>query len=103
MGLGRKLHNLIHPALGKVLMLHRVVEHIGPQLEAPRLEVTVDFFIRSLDAMLAEGVDFIGIGEVAGRLESKNRKPFVCLTIDDGYLDTFTLAYPALKERNIPF
>ena len=28
---------------------------------------------------------------------------FVCITFDDGYLDTCTLAYPVLKERQIPF
>ena len=103
MGIGRKLHNLLHPVLGRILMLHRVVEHIGTQPEAPRLEVTVDYFTRSLDAFRSQGVELIGIGQVAERLQSGNRKPFVCVTFDDGYLDTYTLAYPILKERQIPF
>ena len=92
MGIGRKIHNLLHPALGKVLMLHRVVERIGPQAEAPRLEVTVDFFAKTLDGFLRQGVDFVGIGQVPERIKSKNRRPFVCLTFDDGYLDTYTHA-----------
>lgn len=103
MGLARKIHNLFHPAIGKVLMLHRVVERIGPQPEAPRLEVTVDFFAQTLDTFQKQGVDFIAMDQVAERLQSRNRKPFVCLTFDDGYLDTYSLAYPILKERQIPF
>lgn len=103
MGLGRKLHNLLHPAIGRVLMLHRVVEHIGSQPEARVLEVTRDFFAKSLDALQKEGVDFITIDQVAKQLKEKKHKPFVCITFDDGYLDTYLLAYPILKERKIPF
>lgn len=103
MGFGRKLHNFLHPALGRVLMLHRVVEHIGPQPEAPRLEVTVDYLTQSLDALTREGVDFISMDQVAERLRSKHRNPFVCVTFDDGYFDNYSLAYPVLKEREIPF
>lgn len=103
MGISRKIHNLLHPALGQVLMLHRVVERIGPQPEAPRLEVTAPFFAQSLDTLIKQDVDFIAMDQVADRLQSRNRKPFVCITFDDGYLDTFTLAYPILKERQIPF
>lgn len=103
MGLARKIHNLFHPALGKVLMLHRVVERIGPQPEAPRLEVTVGFLAQTLDTLQKQGVDFITMDQVADRFQSRNRKPFVCITFDDGYLDTFTMAYPILKERQIPF
>lgn len=103
MRLAHKIHNLFHPALGRVLMLHRVVECIGPQPEAPRLEVTAPFFAQSLDTLIKQDVDFIAMDQVADRLQSRNRKPFVCITFDDGYLDTFTLAYPILKERQIPF
>lgn len=103
MGLARKVHNLFHPALGQVLMLHRVVEHIGPQPEAPRLEVTAPFFARALDVLLEQGADFIAMDQVADRLQSKKHKPFVCITFDDGYLDTYSLASPILKEHHIPF
>lgn len=99
----RKFHNLFHPVLGQVLMLHRVVEHLGPQPEALRLEVTLDYLVNYLDALRAKGADFIGIDQVAERLKSKDRSRFVCVTFDDGYLDTYTLAYPVLKERQIPF
>ena len=103
MGLIRKIHNLFHPAMGKVLMLHRIVEHIGPQPEAKRLEVTADYFEKSLDSMLTQGVDFVCVDQIVERLKYGNKTSFVCLTFDDGYLDNYTLAYPILKERQIPF
>ena len=67
------------------------------------MEVTGASFAEALDAMRSEGVEFIGIDQVAERIKTGNRKPFVCVTFDDGYLDTMTLAYPVLKERQIPF
>lgn len=103
MGLARNIHNLLHPKLGKILMLHRVVDQRRSQPVAPHLEVTVDFFTQSLDALLEQRVDFIAIDQVVERLKQKNHNPFVCLTFDDGYLDTYTKAYPILKERQIPF
>lgn len=99
----RKIHNLLHPKLGKILMLHRVVERIGPQPEAKTLEVTIDFFAKTMDDFLRQGVDFICIDQVSERVKSKNRHLFVCITFDDGYLDTYTHAYPVLKKRQIPF
>lgn len=84
-------------------MLHRVVEQIGSQPEARNLEVTLDYFTKTLEGFMKESVDFIGIDQVASRLKTKSHHPFVCVTFDDGYLDTYSLAYPVLKERQIPF
>lgn len=103
MGIGQKIHNLFHPPLGKVLMLHRVVERVGFSPRPPYLEVTKDFLAEVLENFREIGVDFIGIDQVAERIHSKNNSFFMCLTFDDGYLDTFTFAYPMLKEKQIPF
>ena len=103
MSIARKIHNFLHPAIGQVVMLHRIVESIGSQSEASRLELTVDFFAKTLDDLCTRGVDFIGIDSVAQRIKTKHGHSFVCLTFDDGYLDTYTHAYPMLKERQIPF
>ena len=95
----RKLHNLTHPILGYVMMLHRVSEdHVDNHLV-----VTAGFLERRLDQYLQEGYDFIGIDQVASRILSRDKQRFVCFTFDDGYIDTFDLAYPILKEKQIPF
>jgi peptidoglycan/xylan/chitin deacetylase (PgdA/CDA1 family) len=48
--------------------------------------------------------DVITIDELSKRLVRKERfhKPSVIITIDDGYLNNYTIAYPILKELNLP-
>ena len=103
MDIVRKIHNFLHPPLGKVFMLHRVMEPVGFKPKPPYLEVGKDFLAEVMDAFKEMGVDFIGIDQVAERIRSKKSPYFICVTFDDGYLDTYTRAYPVLKERQIPF
>lgn len=103
MGIGRKIHNFLHPPLGKVLMLHRVVDRVDFNPKPPYLEVTRDFLEEVIKGFQKNGVDFIGIDQVGERIRSNKSPYFMCITFDDGYLDTFTKAYPVLKDRQIPF
>lgn len=96
---GRKLHNMLHPVKGYVMMLHRVSENPVDN----RLVVTADYLERTMAQYLQEGFDLIDIDQVAERIRNRHKQRFVCLTFDDGYLDTFDLAYPILKEKQVPF
>ena len=84
-------------------MLHRVVEPVGFSPKEPYLEVAKDFFAEVIQNYQEIGVDFIGIDQVTDRIRSKKSPYFICLTFDDGYLDTYEYAYPVLKERQVPF
>lgn len=95
----RKWHNLTHPVLGYVMMLHRVSEDHDDN----RLVVTTNYLEKAVDQFLQKGYDFISIKEVSEHVANRYKKRFVCLTFDDGYLDTFVLAYPILKEKQVPF
>lgn len=99
----RKFHNLTHPVLGRILMLHRVVEHRS-EGENRELEITPEFLEQTIRDYKQKGCRFVSIDEVCTILErGKVDKPFVCVTFDDGYRDNYTTALPILKKEQVPF
>ena len=102
--LRRKLHNITHPVQGRILMLHRVVEHRSDG-ENKELEVTSEFLEQAIEHYRRQGYRFVSIDEACDILRhgSHQTKPFICLTFDDGYQDNYDIAYPILKHHEVPF
>ncbi len=99
----RKLHNLTHPLLGRILMLHRVVEQRS-EGENRELEITPEFLRRTIETYRQQGHRFISIDEACDIIsKGRTNHPFVCLTFDDGYQDNYAIAYPILKQMEVPF
>lgn len=99
----RKLHNLTHPMVGRILMLHRVVEHRSEDANR-ELEITPDFLKQTIEDYRNQGYRFFSIDEACDIItKGKTKQPFVCLTFDDGYQDNYDIAYPILKELKVPF
>ena len=99
----RKLHNLTHPLLGRILMLHRVVEHRSEDKNR-ELEITPDFLKQTIETYRQQGHRFVSIDEAYDIINhGRTDRPFVCLTFDDGYQDNYDIAYPILKQTNVPF
>lgn len=86
--IARKLHNLLHPKLGKILMLHSVnsPEYLESLVEQCR----------------RDGYEAVSLDEAVERLRNRGKR-FACFTFDDGYLDTYTIAYPTMVKLGIPF
>ncbi len=101
--LRRKLHNLTHPLLGRILMLHRVVEQRN-EGENRELEITPEFLKRTIETYRKQGYRFVSIDEACEIINcGRTDHPFVCLTFDDGYQDNYDIAYPILKQEEVPF
>lgn len=99
----RKIHNIVHPVLGHILMLHRVVEQRS-EGENRELEITPDFLKQTIDDYRRQGHRFVSIDEACDIIRrGRNGQPFVCLTFDDGYQDNYDIAYPILKQMEVPF
>lgn len=101
--LRRKLHNLTHPLLGRIMMLHRVVEQRS-EGENRELEITPEFLRRTIETYHQQGHRFVSIDEACDIIsKGRTNHPFVCLTFDDGYQDNHDIAYPLLKRLDVPF
>lgn len=93
-------------ALGVVLMLHRVAEYDKSKLKPNEdLKVSPSFLQKTINKYKKAGFVFLSLDEVYDVITSKTNidNPFVSFTLDDGYLDNFTTAYPVFKRNNIPF
>lgn len=110
----RKIHNIIHPVAGRILMLHRVVEHRSDDPAQRELEVTPGFLEQTILEYRQMGYSFISISEVLRRMECwgkysvnpllrRKRGRFVCITFDDGYQDNYDIAYPILRRLEVSF
>ncbi len=99
----RKLHNLTHPVLGRILMLHRVVEQHS-EGKNRELEITPQFLEQTIKDYCTQCYRFVSIDEACCIItKGRSKQPFVCLTFDDGYRDNYTNALPLLKHLGIPF
>ena len=65
--------------------------------------ITIENFTNQLELLKAEGFNSITLGELRSFIKEGKPlppNPFV-ITIDDGYENNYTLAYPVLKEMNV--
>lgn len=102
----RKLYKALHPVMGEIWMLHRVVEHRSDKPEQRALEVTPDFLEQTILDYRQKGYTFISIDELSSLLTTHytlSTKKNICLTFDDGYQDNHDIAYPLLKRLEVPF
>jgi peptidoglycan/xylan/chitin deacetylase (PgdA/CDA1 family) len=91
--------------LGSILTLHHV-RPARPERFRPNqfLEITPEFLEGVLQRLQRDKFDLVSIDEVHRRLTERDfKRPFVALTLDDGYRDNKTCAYPIFKKYGIPF
>ena len=98
MQLLRKIDHFLHPGIGEVWMLHRVVREKSAIARYHRWEVTPEYLESHIQQYIANGYQFVSMNEVL-----TTRKKFVAVTLDDGHLDNFTTALPIFEKYQIPF
>ena len=91
--------DLLHrpPSGPRVLIYHQVGAGLGRQME-----VSYDDFVWQLD-WLADNREVITIADAIVRWNEPGAHRLAVITFDDGYRDTHHAAFPALKERGMPF
>lgn len=93
-------------AKGVVFMLHRVCERIDGHLpNNEELKISPTFLEKTIIKYKNAGFSFLSLDQLYEEISGISciNKPFVCFTMDDGYLDNYENAYPIFKKHNIPF
>ncbi|MEO0495972.1 MAG: polysaccharide deacetylase family protein [Pseudomonadota bacterium] len=84
---------------GSVFMFHEVTTGRDDRLG---MGCTVADFEATLQRISKSGRDFVSLAEARHRLHSKDDRPFVALTFDDGYRDNIELALPVMERFGAP-
>ena len=81
----------------RILIYHQVGADLGRQME-----VRVEDFTAQLD-WLVENRAVVTLDEALSRWTEPGSEQLVALTFDDGYRDTYSTAFPVLRDRGLPF
>lgn len=85
------------PTGPRILIYHQVGTHHGHQME-----VDLDDF-RAQMSFLETGYEVVPLEVALARWSEPGAERLVVLTFDDGYVDTFTRAFPILETHGFPF
>lgn len=94
--------------IGSILMLHRI-QNLKQNGFAPNfhLSASPEFLDRMILRLKTQGYDFISMDEVALRIKNpddyKGAKPFLSITLDDGYRDNLINAVPIFRRHQVPY
>jgi peptidoglycan/xylan/chitin deacetylase (PgdA/CDA1 family) len=89
-------HRRSGPEGVRILGYHRI------SLQRDALAITPEQFRRQMLSLLERDMSFVTLGEALTHLGEPATGRHVCVTFDDGYLDTVELALPILTELGIP-
>jgi peptidoglycan/xylan/chitin deacetylase (PgdA/CDA1 family) len=94
----------MYKGLGQIIVLHRII----PKLKKERLrntgiEITEEHLEQLIIFFQKRKYDFITLDELPDYLKRKTKNKFVVFTLDDGYVDNLTNAYPIFMKFNVPF
>lgn len=94
-----------HPIIGEVWQLHRVRPNLSDNDELRTYEITPKRLEMLIQTYMQKGYEFVSMDTVYLYVmsELKCKKKFVAVTLDDGYEDNYSVAYPIFQKYNVPF
>jgi len=94
-----------YSGIATIFMLHRVspLEN-NKLLPNENMKISPEFLDKLIMELIANGYEFISLDRLYQILQNKEKvKKKIIFTLDDGYKDNYTIAYPIFKKHNIPF
>lgn len=104
--ISKKIYRLLHPVLGEIWCLHRVVPNRSWALPNRELEITPDYLEQLILSYMDDGYRFVSLDSMVRNLNKMRwpwQKKMVNISFDDGFRDIYEYAYPIFKKYNIPF
>lgn len=104
--ISKKIYRLLHPILGEIWCLHRVVPNRSWASSNRELEITPDHLEHLILSYMDAGYRFVSIDSIVERINKMRwpwQKKMVNISFDDGFRDIYEYAYPIFKKYNIPF
>lgn len=88
-----------------ILMLHRVAQFEHNKLfPNESMKVSPEFLDKFISRLRDSGHSFISLDELFEILKKGSKaKKCIVFTLDDGYKDNYTTAYPVFRDHNVPF
>lgn len=102
----KKIYRLLHPVVGEIWCLHRVLPNRSWVSSNRELEITPDYLEQLILSYMGNGYCFVSIDSIVERLNKMRwpwQKKMVNISFDDGFRDIYEYAYPIFKKYNIPF
>lgn len=99
----RLYRSLVHPKVGAIWCLHRVVAQRSPMPANRELEITPDFLSKTIEWHLDKGYRFVDIDTLQTGLKHRRHQKQINISFDDGFEDIYTNAFPIFKHYNTPF
>lgn len=93
-------------ALGVIYMLHHIKEKNPYGIPTNEdLKVSPAFLEDIIIKYKKQGFSFISLDQLHEIISSdiKPKNPFIAFTLDDGYLDNYTQAFPIFERHKVPF
>ena len=86
-------------------MLHRVCRNYTPDNFLRNYEISPEGLDKKIVEYRQKGYEFVSMEEACARMSERNSRKgrFVAITLDDGYEDNYSVAYPIFKKFGVPF
>lgn len=104
--ISKKIYRLLHPVVGEIWCLHRVLSNRSWASSNRELEITPDYLEQLILSYMDAGYRFVSIDSIVERINKMRwpwQKKMVNISFDDGFRDIYEYAYPIFKKYNIPF
>jgi Predicted xylanase/chitin deacetylase len=86
-----------------ILCLHSVTKARSDEGQVSGLTITDRFLERMIVDLRRQRISLVSLQEALHRVETGDTRPFVAITFDDGCRDNYDVAFPVLRQYEVPF